>query len=226
MPGEARGTGAPSWRRAWLVPLLTTVGRRFVIYLALYPLHLAISGVALAVIALRAGSGDTDWAFWLCYSWIALQVVFAPRLFVPTALALAFVALQATQGDRDVIFWLCFSWLALGVLRGGIAIRAVRAHRRRRREQARAEEDPGFEAVFGEWFGFGGASNARGPAAGETVSDGPDGEPLGAETIEGTAREVRTDLVDELERLAALHEQGAIDDEEYEAAKRALLGTD
>lgn len=31
-------------------------------------------------------------------------------------------------------------------------------------------------------------------------------------------------LVDELERLARLHEQGALSDDEYEAAKRSLLG--
>ena len=35
-----------------------------------------------------------------------------------------------------------------------------------------------------------------------------------------------TRIVNELERLARLHEKGALDDEEYEAAKRKLLGKD
>ena len=102
-----RGEKSTSWRRRWLLPLLAIAGRRLAVYLALYPVHLALAGLTLAFIAIKARTGDADWIFWLSYAWIALQVVVRHRLFVPSALALAFVALQATQADRDAIFWLC-----------------------------------------------------------------------------------------------------------------------
>ena len=70
-----------------------------------------------------------------------------------------------------------------------------------------------------------GQSEPFGRSAGEPSTGGSrDRVPSnGSETIEGTAREVDPDLVDELERLAALHESGALTDEEYAAAKRRLL---
>lgn len=208
-----------SWRRTWLLPLLAIAGRRLAIYLALYPLHLVLAGLALAAIAVKAGTGDADWLFWLAYGWVALQVLAGPRVFVPTALALAFVALQATDGDRDAIFWICFSWLAVMILGGGIAIRATRAHRKRARERARAEAGDGFEKIFANLFGDSGFSWTEG-APDTDASD---------ETIDGTAREVvddvaADDLVDELERLAGLRRSGALSEDEYLAAKRKLLG--
>jgi hypothetical protein len=219
-------SSAPSWRRTWLLPLLMIAGRRLWVYVALYGLHLALAGLALATIANKAGTGDDDAAFWLSFGWIALQLIASPRLFVPTALALAFVALQATSGDRDAIFWICFSWLALGVLRGGILMRITRSLRRRARERAQAEAGPGFESIFASFVG-GGFSPSGSPGSGHdrgSPAAGPSAE--AADTIDGTAREIDTDLVDELERLAALHASRAITDAEYEAAKRALLDRD
>ena len=189
-------------------------GRRLALYLALYPVHLALAGLALAYVAIKAGTGDADWIFWLSYGWVALQVLVGPRLFVPTALALAFVALQATQGDRDAIFWVCFAWLALMILGGGVLIKATRARRKRARERAQAEAGAGFEEMFASMFGGQGFSWPKDPSsAPEAASD----------TIEGTAYEVSDDLTDELERLAKLRDSGALSESEFQAAKRKLL---
>ncbi|MGI9657843.1 MAG: SHOCT domain-containing protein [Gaiellaceae bacterium] len=187
-------------------------------YLLMYPVHLALAGVALAYIAIKAGKGDADWVFWLSYGWIALQVLFGPRIFVPSALALAFVALQATQGDRDAIFWLCFTWLALMILGGGVAMRATRARRRKARQRAQAEATGSFESIFASMAG----ESFRWPPGASSTAEASD---LGEdeETIEGTAREVDTELVDELERLSALHERGALTDAEFADAKRKLF---
>ena len=190
-------------------------GRRLALYLALYPIHLALAGVALAYVAVKAGTGDADWIFWLSYGWVALQVLVGPRLFVPTALALAFVALQATQGDRDAIFWACFAWLALMILSGGVLIKATRAKRKRARARAQAESGPGLEAVLASLFG---QQGSNWPHTAQSEASGSD------DTIEGTAHEVTDELVDELERLARLRESGALSDDEFEAAKRKLLG--
>ena len=214
-----RSAGTPSWRRRWLLPLLAIAGRRLAVYLALYPLHLALAGLTLAFIAIKARTGDDDWIFWLSYGWIALQVLVRRRLFVPSALALAFVALQATQGDRDAIFWICFAWLSLMVLGGGVLIRATRTHRRRARERAQAEAKGSFESIFASVFGQHGFSW---PEDDPGASAAPDDAEDHNETIEGTAREVQSDLVDELERLAALHRSGALTDQEYADAKRKL----
>ena len=214
-----RGEKSTSWRRRWLLPLLAIAGRRLAVYLALYPVHLALAGLTLAFIAIKARTGDADWIFWLSYAWIALQVVVRHRLFVPSALALAFVALQATQADRDAIFWLCFAWLSMMVLGGGVLIRATRSQRRRARARAQAEATSSFESIFASVFGQHGFTWPTDGQAGSSESD--DGDP-GDETIEGTAREVQADLVDELERLAALHQRGALTDEEYADAKRKL----
>jgi len=185
----------------------------------MYPVHLALAGLALAQIAIKAETGDADAIFWLSYGWIALQVLFGPRLFLPSALALAFVALQATQGDRDAIFWLCFSWLALMILGGGIVMRATRSRRRKARQQAQAEATGSFENIFASMagHGFNAPSSSEGSAA-DAADLGPD-----QETIDGTAREVHSDLVDELERLAALHRRGALTDAEFADAKRKLF---
>ncbi len=205
-----------SWRRAWLIPLLALAGRRFAFYLILYPLHLAIAGVALAFIAIKAGTGDTDWLFWLSYGWIALQVMVGRRLIVPTALALAFLAVQATQADRDGWFWLCFAWLALMILAGGATMRAARALRRRTRQRdpGSADQQAGAATVFAAMFGD------KSFSAGGTA----DSRPSDPDTVEGSAREVKVDITDELERLAALRDAGSITSEEYLQAKRALLG--
>lgn len=211
--------GAPSWRRTWLLPLLAIAGRRLAIYLMLYPLHLALAGLALGFIAVKARTGDADWLFWLSYGWVALQTLFGPRLFVPTALALAFVALQSTQGDRDAIFWLCFSWLALMILGGGVAMRATRSRRRRARRRAQADATSSFESIFATMAGAGGFGW---PGSGESSTSRED-DLADADTIDGTAREVDADLIDELERLAALHESGALTDAEFAEAKRKLF---
>ena len=64
--------------------------------------------------------------------------------------------------------------------------------------------------------GHGPASSARRLA----VRPHPAGR--GARTTVG----LRRGLVDELERLEGLHQRGSITDEEYDAAKRKLLGKD
>ena len=212
----------PSWRRAWLLPLLTIAARRLAPYALTYVLHLTLAGLALGYIATKAGSGDTDGIFWLSYGWIALQVLFGPRLlFVPSALALAFVALQATQGDHDAVFWIGFAWLALMMLGGGIAMRATRSRRRRARERAQSEATGGFESIFATMGGHGGFDwpTDGGPEGTDAPDHGSDHD-----TIDGTARDVDTELADELERLAALHDRGALTDAEFADAKRRLLG--
>ena len=205
-----------SWRRAWLVPLLAFAGRRFAFYLILYPLHLALAGVALAFMAIKAGAEDSDWLFWLSYGWIALQVLVGRRLILPTALALAFLAVQATQADRGGWFWLCFAWLALMILAGGATIRVAQVLRRRIRQSdpGRAEHDAGTASVFAAMFGNAGFSTSG-------TAGGPQPD---ADTVEGIAREIRVDITDELERLAALRDAGSITSEEYMQAKRTLLG--
>jgi hypothetical protein len=198
------------------MPLLALAGRRFAFYLILYPLHLAIAGVALAFIAIKAGTGDTDWLFWLSYGWIVLQVMVGRRLIVPTALALTFLAVQATQADRDGWFWLCFAWLALMILSGGATMRSARTLRRRTRQRdpGSAEQQTGAATVFAAMLGDKGFSTA------DTASN----RPPDADTVEGSAREVNVDIADELERLAALRDAGSITSEEYIQAKRTLLG--
>jgi Short C-terminal domain len=57
----------------------------------------------------------------------------------------------------------------------------------------------------------------------------PAGMPLAhMQRVAATAQPTRADarFVDELERLAGLHDQGALADDEYEAAKQKLLGKD
>lgn len=166
--------GLGSGRRALLLPLLAFIGRRLWLYLALYTAHLVVAGVALALIAIRAGTGESDWIFWLAYGWIALQVLTGPRLFLPTALALTVVGVQATQGDRDGWFWLGFIWLCLMILGGGVMLRAARAARRRsRRGEPAASGEP--EAVFATMFGergFSWAQRGGGPAPNGDILDG------------------------------------------------------
>ena len=57
----------------------------------------------------------------------------------------------------------------------------------------------------------------------------PAGMPLDhIQRVTSSVQPSRTDarFVDELERLSGLHQQGALDDDEYETAKRKLLGGD
>ncbi len=197
-----------------MLPLVAFVGRKVWLYVALYALHLTVAGIALAFVAIKAGTGDSDWIFWLSYGWIALQVLTGPRLFLPTALALTVVAVQATQADRDGWFWLAFTWLALMILRGGLILRAARFGRRRARGRDGDEASGGPEAVFAAMFGGRGFSWSQ--AKGEPPGEG--------DIVEGSAHEVAPDLVVELERLASLHESGSITSEEYERAKDKLLG--
>jgi len=216
MTGRERAStfGRASGRRVWLVPLLALIGRKIWAYVTLYVLHLVLAGIALAYVALRAGTGASDWVFWLSYGWVALQVLTGPRLFLPTALALTVVAVQATQGDRDGWFWLAFTWLAIMILSGGVIMRALRRRSwGAQKGDGAASSADGPEAVFAAMFGKQGFSWSQAGA-----------DPTDDDIVDGSAREVPVDLAAELERLAALREAGALTDEEYEQAKKRLLG--
>jgi len=77
-----------------------------------------------------------------------------------------------------------------------------------------AEHDPAGAAAAGGDAGVDGFSGAAGGGPGPTT--GPEGNAVGAE---GGA-----DLMQQLEQLAALHQQGALTAEEFAAAKGKLLG--
>lgn len=176
---------------------------RIATYLVAVPAHLALSAAALAFLALRAGDGDIDGVFWLCFSWLALQALGGTASLVLDGLALAFVVMKAGSGDTDWIFWTCFSWMSLQMLRAAGTRRALK-----------------------RWRGV--RSPRRRPPAGAGLAElRPYLELLRKAVAEATEREPARrgpeTIVAELERLAELHRSGALSDEEFERAKGRLL---
>jgi len=208
----------------------TLVLRRVALYLILFPIHFAISGAALAVIAVKASSGDTDAWFWLAFAWVALQALTLSPLMVLNGLALAFVAIEATKGQTGWIFWTCFAWLAAIVAIGGLSRRAASQYRRRRAAAESTQAGAEWGSTFA-WFASSfGTEDLAGSGPGPPTRDPADTQAdivIDAASVTDLSDDPNAvepaGLVEDLERLAALHTAGELSDEEYERAKRQLL---
>ncbi len=218
---RAKSTPSAARTLVWLV-VRQAIGR-ITLYLALFPLHFTLSGLALTAIAVRAADGDTDAVFWLAFAWVAIQMLGGLPTMVLDGLALAFVALQAINGTTNWIFWICFAWIAGQMFIGGATRRAIKLWHRRRRGGAAEARSQGAPAGLGlEWFlgslRSGEASRPEPPDISGARPGGPaaeDRSPLGAEA--------REELVRQLERLGRLRESGALTEQEFQQAKRRLL---
>lgn len=204
---------------------------RIGLYLILFPVHFALSGLALAVIAVKAPDGDTDAWFWLAFAWVTLQMLRGFPIMALNGLALAFAAVEATKGNAGWIFWTCFAWLAASMVLGGATRRAIVVYRRRGRARARAgsgqaDWGPAF-AWFVSSFGADGTASAPPttprPGAGQAEPDIVVDPAAASDAAREPHGQTPEDLVDSLERLAALREAGELSEEEYEQAKQRLL---
>lgn len=153
----------------------------------------------------------TPLSIWVGIGFVALAAVAAMRLKVPSVAWLAWPALFLSLGWN---FWefgldppgaggLAWGWIVCGVLfvlmGGGPLVAAI------------------------GWARHGGTTGPR-PAARATAKAAAVGTAVRRATTPPPFRD--DDLVGRLERLADLHRSGALDDAQYESAKRSVLEGD
>ena len=169
----------------------------------------------------RGGAGLMAGAISAGLVLVAVYVWQCARHRVPSFAAFAWPALFLSLGWNFLeygldppgggIAWSWLLWAAVFAAMGGVplalligAVRDVWTRRPPQQIQVLGTESP----------------STRSPAAPMP----PEGDRRGPETAEGPATPDANELVTSLERLDALHRTGALDDAEYEAAKRRLLG--